>query len=174
MIRVMGDSTVVARIPQRWNGRPLDIAAVYGTGLYTARAADVAARFPAAHYVTVWIDAIGTAPQACQVLDVERYDATPQHAPGWIRKRASLVHTSLPTVYCNRSTLPDVEASCSAAGLHPGKHYQLWISTLDGTETYQGRHLSAVPGVVACQLEGGPGATWDRSVVYDDRWHPLA
>lgn len=174
LTRVMGDGTVLANIPQRWNGRPIDIAAVYGTGLYTAKAGDVAARFPPAHYVTVWIDALGTAPQSCQVLDVERYDASPQAAPGWIKRRAALVHTSLPTVYCDRSTLPAVESECAKAGLHAGQHYQLWIATLDGTETYQGRHLSAVPGVVACQVEGGPSAKWDRSIVYNDRWHPLA
>ena len=172
--RTMGDSTTLANIPLRYNGRPLDIAAVYGTGLYTAKAADVAARFPSRNYVVVWIDALGTAPQSCQVLDVEPGCATAGRAPGWVKERRAVVHTSLPTVYCDRDDLPHVLANCTAEGLTAGEHYQLWISTLDGTETWNGRHLSAVPGVVACQVEGGPAASWDRSVVYDDAWHPLA
>ena len=54
-----------------------------------------------------------------------------------------------------------------------GRDYDLWISTLDGSEDFQGKPLAHIPGVVAVQVEGGPSAAWDRSVVYDDRWHPL-
>jgi hypothetical protein len=84
------------------------------------------------------------------------------------------VHTSLPTLYCNRDTLPDVLLACTEAGLIAGEHYQLWIATLDGSETWGGRLLRSVPGVVAVQVQGGVSAGWDRSVVYEPRWHPLA
>lgn len=169
MTRTMGDGVVLANIPQT-----VDIVAVYRNGLWRADPAAVAKRFPPKAIVTVWIDVNGTAPGSCQVLDVEKGDAGPNQAPGWIKARRAAVHTSLPTVYCNRSTLPDVEAACSAAGLLAGRDYQLWISTLDGTETMNGKALKSVPGVVACQLAGGMTAKWDRSVVYDDAWHPLA
>jgi hypothetical protein len=169
----MGDSTRLESIPLS-----VQIAAVYRNGLYAARPADVAGRFPASRYVVVWIDVNGSAPESCQILDVERYDASPEQAPGWIRRRRALVHTSLPTVYCDRSTLTAVQLHCGAAGLKSGTDYQLWISTLDGTTTLDGtpsgRPLLSIPGVVAIQLHGGPSAPWDQSTVYNDRWHPLA
>jgi hypothetical protein len=164
----MGDSTVVANIPLT-----VQLVGVYRNGSYAADQATVAARFPANRYVIVWIDVDGSHAGSAQVLDVEIGDASPQSAPGWIKARRAAVHTSLPTIYCNRSTLPSVLAACTAQELTAGEHYQLWISTLDGTETWNGHQLRTVPGVVAVQVEGGMTAAWDRSIVYNPHWHPL-
>jgi len=161
MTRTMGDSVTVGNIPFT-----VDIAAVYINGIFAADPQVVARRFPADRHVTVWIDVNGTMPQRAQVFDVEKGNGIPANAPAWIDARRAVVHTSLPTIYCGRATLPAVEAACKAAGLLPARDYQLWISTLDGTH-YTG------PGVVACQYQGGPTAKYDLSVVYDDAWHPL-
>jgi hypothetical protein len=173
-MRTMGDAWSLENIPLTWNGRPLDIVAVYRNGGGAADPAKLNQRFPATRYVHVWIDALGTAPDSCQVADVEKGDISPENAPGWVKRRRALVHTSLPAVYCDRSTLLAVQGYCAAEGLKSGRDYQLWISTLDGSEDYNGKPLKAIPGVVAVQVEGGVSAAWDRSVVYDDHWHPLA
>jgi hypothetical protein len=168
MTRTMGDSTNYKNIPLDVN-----IVGVYGNGLYAAEPADVAARFPPNKYVTVWFDVLGNAPGKCQILDVESGDATPARAPGWVKERRGLVKTSLPTLYCNRTTLPVLIYNCALSNLYAAADYQLIVSTLDGTELINGRPLHTVPGVVACQDFGGITAKFDQSIVYDDRWHPL-
>lgn len=166
--RIMGDAVTLASIPTT-----VSIVGVYRNGRYAADPNAVNQRFPLSKYVHVWIDIDASCPASAQVLDVEKYDATPEQAPAWVKARRKVVHTSLPTLYCNRDTLPSVLAECAAEGLIAGEHYQLWIATLDGTTKWNQRELSTIPGVVAVQLETVGGA-WDRSVVYDPRWHPLA
>lgn len=167
-MRIMGDATTLANIPQS-----VQLVGCYRNGLYAADPNHLNQLFPLSRYVHVWIDVNGSCPESAQVLDVEKYDATPQQAPGWVKARRKVVHTSLPTIYCDRDTLPHVLAECAAEGLIAGQHYQLWIATLDLSETWNGVPLKTVPGIVAVQVETVNGA-WDRSKVYDDRWHPLA
>jgi hypothetical protein len=166
--RIMGDATTLANIPLT-----VAIVGVYRNGRYMADPNALNQRFPLSRYVHVWIDVDGSCPGSAQVLDVERFDATPEQAPAWVKARRKVVHTSLPTLYCDRSTLPAVLAECAAEGLIAGEHYQLWIATLDNSTEWNGRELRTIPGVVAVQLETVGGA-WDRSVVYEPRWHPLA
>jgi len=154
-----------------WRSIPADpaegtIIAVYRNGRYAADPAEVEARFPAAKYVVIWVDVNGTDPETAQALDVERYDAAPADAPGWIRARLAAVKGSLPTIYCDRSTIDAVTAACGAAGLKLGVHWWFWVSTLDGTR-YE------ADGVVACQYQGGVDAPYDVSDVYADWWHCL-
>ena len=167
-MRTMGDATTLANIPPS-----VQIVGCYRNGLYAADPNHLNTLFPLNRYVHVWIDVDGSHPESAQVLDVERFDATPEQAPGWVIARRKVVHTSLPTVYCDRDTLPHVLAECAAEGLIAAEHYQLWIATLDLSESWNGKLLSQVPGVVAVQVETVAGA-WDRSVVYNDHWHPLA
>ena len=78
---------------------------------------------------------------------------------------------ALPVVYCDRSTKPSVVAECSAARLDLGRHYGLWIATLDGTQV---EHKPG-SGIVACQWKGThlTGGDWDESLVYDPNlWLP--
>lgn len=150
-----------------WRDIPANakMVALYQNGDFAVRGTDASEQFKDA--VVVWIDVTGKSPQSCQVLDVESGDAAPGSAPAWIRARRAVVHTSLPAVYCDRSTLSAVYKACALDRLTPGVDYQVWVSTLDGTE-YQG------PGVVACQVRGGMNARYDTSVVYDDKWHPAS
>ena len=166
--RIMGDAVNLASIPST-----VSIVGVYRNGRYMADPNALNQRFPLNRYVHVWIDIDGSCPESAQVLDVEKFDATPEQAPGWVKARRKVVHTSLPTIYCNRDTLPAVLGECAAEGLIAAEHYQLWIATLDNSDEWNGRKLRTIPGVVAVQLETVSGA-WDRSVVYDPRWHPLA
>lgn len=167
-MRVMGDSTNLLKIPTT-----VDMVAVYRNGDWPADPAVVAARFPPKRKVAVWIDVTGADASSCQILDVESGDAPVAAAPGWIRRRAAAVHSSLPTIYCNRSTYPNLIVACQHSGLQAGKHYQLGISTLDGTQSMNGRLLMTYAGVVFCQYHGGVTAPYDLSAVYDDKWHPL-
>lgn len=169
MTRTMGDSVNLAAIPLT-----VDMVGVYCNGDFAVDPALVARRFPPAKYVIVWYDVFGNAPDRAQILDVENGAASTARAPGWVRARRSVVHTSLPTLYCNRSTMTTLIRTCSVSGLVAGRDYQLGISTLDGTEDFNGVPLKSIPGVVFCQLKGGPTAPYDLSKVYDDKWHPLA
>lgn len=164
MNRTMYDGVTWENIPD--NGPAGTIVAVYRTGRYAADAAKVAARFPAAKYPVIWVDVNGSDPAGAQALDVEKGDATPAQAPGWVKARLAAVKGSLPTVYCNRSTIASVASECAAAGLKLGVHWWLWVATLDGTDY-------VADGVVACQREGGVSAPFDTSVVYADWWHCL-
>lgn len=89
------------------------------------------------------------------VLDVEVGDATPAQAPDWAgMRRAAGVD---PTIYCNRSTWPAVQAAFTAAKVAQ-PHF--WIATATGT--------AVIPaGAVAAQysLDVAPGI--DISVVAD-------
>lgn len=87
------------------------------------------------------------------VLDVERWDATPDQAPGWAaRRRASGAD---PTIYCSLSTWAAVKAAFAAAGIAE-PHY--WIADWDGV-------AELPPGAVAVQYAAD--ADFDISVAAD-------
>jgi hypothetical protein len=141
-----------------WQNIPADaeMVAGYVDGPASQWPAEAWARFP--HAVTVRIT-VNPADNEGDVLDVENGDAEPADAPGWIKRRHA-AGAKFVTIYCNRSTLPAVQAAAQ------GTEYSLWISTLDGTQQ--------VAGAVAVQYQGGPHAPYDVSVVHDDSWHPAA
>jgi hypothetical protein len=138
---------------------------VYANGSYQARPADVVARF--GNIPVVWIDVNGKCPWA-DVLDVEQYNATPAQVPGWIADHR-VMHPGgyPPVIYVNRSNITAVFNAVQARGYRPGHEFNLWISTLDGTN-----HVADMTGVAAVQYVEHPG--YDESVVYDDRWKPGA
>lgn len=74
----------------------------------------------------VYIDVIGDAAPRAMWLDVERYDATPDQAPGWLRERMQSTG-QIGGIYCDRSSLPEVEKK-----IGPFPHL-LTVATLDGT-----------------------------------------
>lgn len=114
----------------------------------------------------VRIDVTGANPASASVLDVEKGDATPDHAKQWIEDRNALGFKSV--IYCDRSTMPAVMASTGS--LIHGKDYFFWIATLDGTKT-----LPDMTGVIAVQYADAKmtGFDADESIVYDDTWHPV-
>lgn len=115
----------------------------------------------------VWIDVFGTAPDQASILQI---DGTPSQvttlingARAWVDKRAPI---GAPTIYCNRSQLPRVQAELT------GLHYYLWLSTLDGTipaTVTGGGTLAAVQYKGAKQT----GINADQSAVTNDTWWKL-
>ena len=71
-----------------------------------------------------------------RALDVERYDATPAQAPGWVHMRIA-AGAKLPLlIYCNRSNGAAVESALDGGGFHPGDgKVALWPATLLGSKT---------------------------------------
>lgn len=86
------------------------------------------------------------------VLDVEKGDATPEEAPAWAERQRA--RGQIPTVYCNRSTLPSVEAEFKALNVAPPCY---WIAA----PGYAGLY----PGSVATQNVFA--GTYDQSTVAD-------
>jgi len=126
------------------------MVAGYVDGRYAWHANDWA-RFPNAVKVRI---AVFSSTNDGHVLDIEPGCSTPASAPGWVqRRRAAGVD---PSVYCNTSTLPTVQAAFRAAGV-PEPHY--WIASYPGI----GPNLYA--GSVAHQY-ADPGP-YDISVVAD-------
>lgn len=92
---------------------------------------------------------------AGHVLDVEKGDATPAEAPGWVwRRRAAGTD---PTVYCSESAWPAVRQAFANAGV-PEPHY--WVAA------YPGEGSTIIPsGAIAHQwIDRGP---YDESIVAD-------
>ena len=150
MTRSMYDSTTASDIPAT-----AEMVGGYVDGLYRWTDADWAL-FPSAVKIRI---AVSAATNDGHVLDCENGDATPPQCPGWIvmRQQAGLAR---PTIYCNRSSRPQVEQACA------GLQYDLWIATLDGIEEMQ-------PGAVATQWQGEAqsGQHYDLSIV-SDLWYP--
>lgn len=105
--------------------------------------------FPHAVLVSICVDPTHNA----QVLDVERFDATPEQAPGWAARQRG--RGQVPTVYSNTSTWPAIKAAFHA------QHVPLpewWAANYD-----DGPDLPVE--AVAVQYRSTPG--YDQSVVRD-------
>lgn len=144
MTRTLYDAIAANQIPA---GAAL--IAGYGDGLYNDFGAERVA-FPNARVVEIAVfaeDDLGV------VLDVEKGNAAPAQAPGWVvKRRAAGVD---PTVYCSLATWPSVKAAFTAAGVAQ-PHF--WIAAYDGDPTIPA-------GAVAKQYQDvGP---YDRSSVAD-------
>ena len=148
-MRTMHDSVTASNIPTS-----AQMVAGYIDGMYAWSLADWQ-RFPGAIKVRI---AVFASTNAGTVLDVERGDATPAQAVGWVqRRRAAGVD---PTVYCGYSTngysWALVIDAFKSAGV-PEPHY--WIAA------YPGIGANLYPGSVAHQY-ANPGP-YDLSVVAD-------
>lgn len=108
----------------------------------------LATRFP--HAIRVGI-AVTADFDGGTVLDVEKGDATPAKAPGWVAMRREAGVD--PTIYCNTSTWASVKAAFASAKIAP-PHY--WIADWGGEST--------IPtGAIARQWRSTPG--YDQSSV---------
>ena len=145
-MRVMYDACSAARIPAT---APMVAGYIYGNCAWSA--ADWA-RFPNA--VKVRIATVASILDG-DVLDVERSDATPDQAPGWVAQRRAA--GAVPTVYTSASNVTALLAAFSA---HQVAAPLLWIAAWDG--------LSQLPAPdVAKQFQSTPGAGYDVSIVAD-------
>src|SRR5690348_2669606 len=137
------------------------MVAGYLTGQYAWTAAEWAL-FPRAAHVTI----VTTAQvNPGDVLDVERGDATPAQAPGWIamRKANGLYR---PTLYCSLSVVPEVRAATGHFIL--GRDYDIWVADWTGKPVIPPCPGTPAAMFAACQYENTQRN--DRSVVGDDGW----
>lgn len=152
-MRTLYDSTTPAAIP----GSAGMVAGYLDPSPWAWSTADWA-RFP--HAVQVQVAVRADTP-AGHVLDVERGDATPVQAPGWVQRRRAA--GADPSVYCNLSTWPLVIAAFVAARVEQ-PHY--WIAHYDGFAS-----LPTMGGItaVAHQWANQPGGQhYDVSAVVDN------
>lgn len=144
----MYDSTNAANIPTN-----AGVVAGYVDGKYAWTQADWD-RFPNAVKVRI---AVFATTNDGDVLDCENGDATPTKCPGWITMRQA-AGVPVPTIYCNLSTMPVVQAACQ------GLTYNLWIADWTGKS-----HL--VQGSVATQYAAD--GTYDLSLL-SEGWPDVA
>ncbi len=98
------------------------------------------------------------------VLDVERGLVNPGHVPEWLdRKERQGINYR--TVYCNRSTLPDVDR----AGAN--RTFYRWVATLDGTAHIEGFTPLEAPAAVQVIGATALGYHADLSLVFDEGWN---
>jgi len=149
MTRVMYDTVTASVIPSG-----AQMVAGYDDGAYRWSAADWA-RFPNAVHVHI---AVHPSTNSGHVLDVERGDASPSEAPGWVLMRRQAGQH--PTVYCSLAVWDAVRAAFRAAGVVEPEY---WIAA------YPGIGAKLYPGSVAHQYAdvGPAGENVDVSVVAD-------
>lgn len=144
-MRTMYDSITAAAIPA-----DAAIVAGYVDGRYRWSPADWA-RFPTARKVRI---AVFASTLDGDVLDVERGDAAPADAPGWVRARRG--QGADPSVYTSVTEWPTVRGEFARQGVAE-PHW--WIAA------YPGCGPALYPGSVAHQYhDAGP---YDLSVVAD-------
>jgi hypothetical protein len=160
-MRLMFDSTTpFESIPST-----AEMVATYCSGIGAVRLHDVKAHWPNAKLVRVNVDAN---PTLGDCLDVENGDATPDHLDEWAKARlAAGVPPENLAVYCDRSTLPAVQAATSLHLFH-------WVATLDGTLVVHGYKPLHSPAAVQCIGGNAAGANVDISIVFEDGWHPVS
>ena len=159
MTRIMGDSTTLTDIPAS-----VDIVGTYVNGTYAVAPADLEHHFPHSHYGHVFIDVLGTRPDA-QARDWETGDKSGS-LEQWVILHNKHSGSKDAVVYCNGSTIPEVRYLTGSQILN--QDYFLWIATLDGT-------MQEGFGIIACQRDGQnqTGGHWDRSLVFDNSfWKP--
>lgn len=150
-MRTMFDSVTPAAIPPT-----AELVGGYIDGAF-AWPASAWSRFPRSVQVHI---AVFASTNAGHVLDVERGNASPAEAPGWVARRR--LAGADPSVYCDLSTWPAVIAAFLNAGV-PQPHY--WIAHYGG-----GRDVPL--GAVALQYAQPPesGGAYDVSTVAS--WWP--
>ena len=158
MFRIMFDSVNPAAIPEG-----ASLVAGYVDGAASAWPPGAWDRFPGAELVR--INVTGDPNHGGDVLDVERFDATPDHAPGWFDARTRAGAGGL-AVYCNRSTLPAVDAAMGQ------RSFFRWVATLDGTLHIDGFPPLKGPAVVQFLPAADLGINADMSLVMSPYFHP--
>lgn len=110
-------------------------------------------RYPGAKHLSI---AVNTSADA-RCLDVETGDATPDQAPGWVRRQHAR-GVKRPIVYANTSTMPAVIAALEHDSIKRDE-YLVWTAHYTGTP-----HIE--PGSDATQWESveHPGHNYDTSL----------
>jgi hypothetical protein len=109
--------------------------------------------YPHKHILSITPSASETA----EVLDVERYDASPDEAGEWVRR---MIEEGIyrPCIYAQESNMSLVIESLRGI---PRAHYRLWVAAWDGIH-------DVPPGYDAHQFYGTQTGSWDYSIVNPD------
>lgn len=132
----------------------LDGVAGYGDGPWMW-SSDGWARF---HGIAIPLSIVIDPAHQGDILDVERFDASPEQCPGWA-DRFNRPGRRRPTIYCNRRTIGDVRRAMGA------RKFDWWAATLDGA-------TDGTDGAVAVQYLGSAqtGRHYDETIVLDPTW----
>lgn len=133
----MYDSTQPHLIP-----KDAQYIAVYGNGEYVADTRAVHEQFPGARILS--IDVNGSAPKTCSVLDIERFDATPEQLPAWVTERLDGDPGWYCRPYVNASNWERARAAASELPAKLQAQIRWWVA--DWTNA---AHIPA--GAAACQ-----------------------
>jgi hypothetical protein len=161
MWRIFRDSVTPSAIPLEGISGVLG----YANGRYRWMPRDIG-RFIQAGLQRAMIDVSGTVWQAAAILDVERYDATPETARTWIPQRNTFRGDA--TVYCGKDSC---EALFAATSHLPGPY---WLIVADWTGKPHIPVLTLPPNVRLAGCQYLNTAEYDESVITDDRWHRAA
>lgn len=126
----------------------------YGNGAYAVAKATIEAHYPGVP--VKMIDVNATDPANCGILDIERYDATPEQFPGWVRKRLQLHPGTLCRAYMNLSTWPQVKEYAAELDAAQLAQVRYWVADWTGQP-----HIPE--GAAACQYAST--AEFDVSLV---------
>ena len=156
--RIMFDSVDPSAIPA-----DAELVAGYIDGPVSQWPTSAWTMFPKAQLVK--INVTGDPDHGGNALDVERFDATPDHAPAWFDARKKAGEGNL-TIYCSRDTLPAVHEAMGT------RSYFRWIATLDGTLHIDGYKPMEGPAAVQFASAAMLGINADMSLVMSDYFHP--
>ena len=106
MTLTMADSITPASLPSGY-----DAYLGYVDGSWPDFQAEMQ-RFPGAHVLGLAV----TAADDAEGLDVEKYDATPEQAPGWV-KRQFARHVQRPVIYASASAMSSILIALAGAGI---------------------------------------------------------
>ncbi len=161
------------RIPATYNGA----VAAYHDGHYAWSPAQED-RFD--HVMRISVTGDPAAAAVCRALDVEKFDASPAQAPGFVDARLALGRHDA-TIYSSRDQLAQL---FRWLGPRPRRH---WIATLDNhrwtpaelaanIDQHWGVQIDpAMIWAIQCYHDNPAGGIfWDRSLVYgaQDFWDP--
>jgi hypothetical protein len=181
-VTLMADSVEPALIPASFRAYRTRGVAPYADGPYAWDRAETDS-FPRR---LAGIDVDASSPARADVLDTERFDATPAQWPAWRAERVRLCHEGKargwPKVYCSIAPgdgygVQAVAEACRSAGQAlPDRWWSAWYATPGGqpptAEDVVSQILAsagvrlAVGTIWACQYLAG--VSYDLSVVYQD------
>jgi hypothetical protein len=122
-------------------------------------------RLPHAHLLSITVSAAADA----DCLDVEKGDATPGQATGWLKRQAAR-KAYRPVIYANASTMPGLLSALAASGISRSS-VRLWSAHYDGPHIC-GPATCRYPGVPACDgtqwTPNALGRNLDESLLLDD------
>lgn len=155
--RIFRDSILPKAIPTDHT----DGVLAYVNGLFAWSNAEVG-RFIGAGKQVIRIDVIGNAPKKASILDVERFDATPQIARTWIQQRNSYRRDA--TIYCSRDNLSDL---FQEVGDEP-----FWLLAADWTGAPHRLTVPLPPNAHLAGVQYSSTPMYDVSSIIADGWHP--